>query len=84
MHRSRQYSRTVFLECEMDEHVAPEGFSDWDSERVVTARCGEWRTSGARADQRTRHPAQSRLTDEEAAEITVMKVLGGADGWNPC
>ena len=79
----RRYSRTVFLECDMDEHVAPEGFSDWDSERVVTGRCGEWRTGGARADQSTRHPAQSRLTDEEAAEITAVKVLGGMDGWDP-
>ena len=65
----RKFARTVFLECEMDEHVAPEGFADWDGERVVTDRCGEWRTFGARADQRTRHPAQKRLTDREAERI---------------
>ena len=76
----RRYARTLFLECEMDEHVAPEGFSDWDGERVVTDRCGEWRTEGIRSDQRTRHPAQKRITDEEAAGITAEKVL---DGWNP-
>ena len=79
----RKYARTVFLACEMDAHVAPEGFSDWDAERVITGRCGEWRTSGARADQRTRHPAQKRLTDAEAAEITVDSVLAGEDGWQP-
>ena len=79
----RKYSRTVFLECEMDEHVAPEGFADWDEERVVTGRCGEWRTCGARTDQAKRHPAQKRLTDEEALEITVFRVLGGEDGWRP-
>ena len=67
----RKYARTVFLDCEMDGHVAPEGFSDWDGERVVTDRCGEWRTSGIRADQRTRHPAQKRLTDREAEEILM-------------
>ncbi len=65
----RRYARTVFLECEMDAHVAPEGFADWDAERVVTDRCGEWRTTGARMDQRTRHPAQKRITDKEAEEI---------------
>lgn len=65
----RRFARTVFLECEMDEHVAPEGFADWDEERVITDRCGEWRTTGARADQSTRHPAQKRLTDEEAELI---------------
>ena len=73
----RAYARTVFLECEMDGHVSPAGFEDWDETRVVTDRCGEWRTSGARADQRTRHPAQKRLTDEEAAELTVSAVLNG-------
>ena len=68
----RRFARTVFLECEMDEHVAPEGFADWDEERVITDRCGEWRTTGARADQRTRHPAQKRLTDAEAEEILAV------------
>ena len=79
----RKYARTVFLACNMDECVAPEGFSDWDEERAVTGRYGEWRTTGARADQRTRHPAQKRLTDEEAAGITVSRVMGGGDSWRP-
>ena len=77
----RKFARTVFLECEMDEHVAPEGFRDWDEERVITGRCGEWRTTGIRADQETRHPAQKRISDREAAGITREKVLGGEDGW---
>ncbi len=76
----RAFARTVFLECDMDAHVAPEGFADWDSERVVTDRCGEWRTAGARADQSTRHPSQKRITDPEAAEYTVSAVMGG---WCP-
>ena len=79
----RKHARTVFLECEMDEHVAPEGFCDWDEERVVTYRLGEWGTTGCRADQSSRHPAQKRLTEEEAALITLPEVLGGADGWRP-
>ena len=79
----RKASAAVFLECEMREQVAPEGFCDWDGERVVTARCGEWRTSGPRADQTIRHPAQKRLTDMEASEITVQTVLGGPDDWRP-
>ena len=79
----RKDARTVFLECTMDGCVAPEGFCDWDEERVVTDRLGEWRTSGVRADQSARHPAQKRLTDEEAREITLPRVLGGEDGWRP-
>ena len=80
----RKYCWTVFLECDMDEHVAPEGFRDWDEERRVSDRCGEWRTTGERADQGSRHPAQKRLTDGEAAGITPEAVLRGEDGWNPC
>ena len=79
----RKYARTLFLECEMDEHVAPEGFCDWDADRIVTDRYGEWHTTGARAEQETRHPAQKRLTEEEALLITVTEVLGGADHWQP-
>jgi len=79
----RKGCATVFLECEMRAAVAPEGFCDWDAERVVTGRCGEWRTGGARAAQETRHPSQKRLTDAEAAKITPEAVLGGDDGWRP-
>ncbi|MBO7385225.1 MAG: pectin methylesterase, partial [Clostridia bacterium] len=42
----RKFSRTVFLGCEMDEHVSPQGFSDWDAEKPVTWRYGEWGTTG--------------------------------------
>ena len=79
----RGSAATVFLDCGMDEHVAPEGFTDWDAGRRVTARCGEWHTRGARADQSTRHPAQKRLTEEDALVITLPAVLGGWDGWRP-
>ena len=79
----RQYARTLFMECDMDEHVSPQGFHDWenwDGIREITDRCGEWRTTGPRADQSTRHPNQKRLTDAEAAEVTVENVL---NGWKP-
>ena len=76
----RAFARTLFLECDMDEHVNPLGFMDWDENRVVTDRLGEWRTVGVRADQGTRHPSQKRLTDGEARAVTVEAVLSG---WNP-
>ena len=79
----RAFSRTLFLECEMDEHVSPQGFLDWDEKRPVTERLGEWRTRGARAPQETRHPKQKRMTDEEAAVVTLREVIGGYDDWRP-
>lgn len=79
----RPYARTVFLACEMDACVNPEGFQDWQGGAAITDRCGEWGTTGARADQSTRHPKQKRLTEEEAALMTVREVIGGYDHWNP-
>ena len=79
----RKFARTVFLDCEMDGHVAPEGFCDWDAEKPVTERCGEYGTTGARADQTARHPAQKRMTDCEALCFSIPEVLGGYDRWQP-
>ena len=79
----RKFSRTVFLNCDMDEHVAPLGFNDWDKEKLVTERYAEFGTTGARADQSTRHPKQKRMTATEAADYSVREVLGGWDNWRP-
>ena len=79
----RAFARTVFLHCEMDEHVSPEGFQDWKGGAPVTERYGEYSTTGARADQTARHPRQKRLSAEEAAMHTIREVIGGYDGWNP-
>ena len=79
----RAFARTLFLACDMDEHVNPAGFEDWqnwDGVRPITRRCGEWGTTGVRADLSTRHPGQANLTDEEAAKVTPGEVL---DGWVP-
>ena len=78
----RKHCRTLFLRCDMDAHVAPWGFNDWDENRVVTGLMGEYATTGARADQSARHPRQKRMTAEEAASVTREAVLGG-DGWQP-
>ena len=79
----RKFSRTVFLNCDMDEHVAPQGFADWDEVKLVTERYAEFGTTGERADQSTRHPKQKRMTALEAADYTLAEVLGGWDGWQP-
>ena len=79
----RAYARTLFLGCDMDEHVSPAGFEDWqnwDGIREITDRCGEWGTTGIRRDLSTRHPKARRLTDAEAAAITPEVVL---EGWRP-
>lgn len=39
----RDYGKTSFINCEMDAHIAPEGFNKWgDTHRDRTARFGEY------------------------------------------
>lgn len=76
----RRFARTVFLACEMGDCVSPLGFADWDENRVVTPRLGEWRSTGAGASPLARHPKQKRLSDGEARQLTIEAVLSG---WNP-
>ena len=78
----RAYARTVFLHCQMDACVKPEGWCDW-AEKPVTWRYAEYGTTGARADTALRHSGACILTEAEAQSITVAQVLGGPDGWNP-
>lgn len=78
----RAFARTVFLACRMDGCVNPVGWEDW-GDKPVTWRYAEHGTWGSRADTAARHPGAARLTDAEAAAITLPEVLGGLDGWNP-
>jgi pectinesterase len=78
----RAFSRTVFLDCTMDACVHPEGWQDW-GDKPVTWRYAEHGTKGARADLTLRHSGAARLSDAEAASLTIAAVLGGADNWQP-
>ncbi len=82
----REHAAALFLDCEMDACVSPQGFSDWKEPfRPVTARCGEHGTRGARADISERHKNQKILSPEEAAKVTLENVMASGDGdpWMP-
>lgn len=79
----RAFARTAFLSCDMDEHVAPEGFQDWDEKRVVTYRYAEYSTTGAGSDLKKRNKNERLLEAHEASLYSVSSVLKGADGWDP-
>jgi pectinesterase len=80
----RVYASTIFLNTEMSEVVRPEGWFDWKKpEAHQTARYAEFNSNGAGADPQARVPWAKQLTGTEAENITVEKVLGGPDGWNP-
>jgi pectinesterase len=80
----RIYASTIYLNTEMSGVVRPEGWNDWKKpEAHTTARYAEFNNTGPGASPATRPGWIKQLTGAEAEKITVEKVLGGGDGWNP-
>jgi len=80
----RIYASTIFLNTEMSEVVRPEGWNDWKKpETHTTARYAEFNSTGPGANPSARAPWSQQLTKTGADAITLPKVLGGPDGWNP-
>jgi pectinesterase len=80
----RAYGGVIFLNTEMSRVIRPVGWHNWNQpEREKTSRFAEFGSSGPGADPSARVPWAKALSAAEAAQITVQRVLGGADGWNP-
>ncbi len=80
----RAYANVIFLNTEMSEVVRPAGWHNWGQpERERTARFGEFNSRGAGAATGARVSWARGLSATEAQAITLERVLGGTDGWNP-
>lgn len=75
---------TAFLECELPEHVRPEGWVEGHgNDYHKTARFFEYQNTGPGADTRRRAAWTRQLTEAEAKNYTVENILSGEDGWDP-
>jgi pectinesterase len=80
----RPYGSVAYLRCEMGDHIKPEGWDNWrNPENEKTARYAEYRCTGPGADRSQRVSWARELTDDEAANYAIAKILGGSDGWVP-
>jgi pectinesterase len=80
----RGYSAVTFINTEMSANVQPAGWDNWKlPEREKTVRYAEYGSTGAGSNSDARVKWARKLSDDEAREITVEKVLAGNDGWNP-
>jgi len=80
----RPFAFVIFMDTEMSEVVHPVGWHNWNQpEREKTARYAEFNSSGRGANPKARVPWARQLNKAEAKIITLEKVLGGSDGWNP-
>lgn len=76
----RPYAQTVFLNTQMEDVIAPEGWNDWGKPNPEqTVRYAEYkshRPDGTPVDVSQRLAWTKQLTDEEAAKYTLKNVLG--------
>ena len=80
----RAYASVTYLQCDMGDHITPEGWNNWRKEsNEKTARYSEYKSTGPGGASDKRVAWSHQLTDEQAAAITVTRVLGGNDQWDP-
>ncbi|MCF8378738.1 MAG: hypothetical protein K9H49_04120 [Bacteroidales bacterium] len=83
------YPKVAWLGCEITEKLNPLGWGDiWNMEYAATStdlHLYEYMNTGAGADMtgRANWAGIKALTDEEALNYTVQKVLAGSDAWDP-
>ena len=80
----RPYSRVVYIDCYMGEHIRPEGWNNWDNaENEKTAWYAEFGSTGPGARIESRVPWAHRLTAAGVAAFRAENFLRGKDHWNP-
>ena len=80
----RDYSRVVYLECWMGDHIRPEGWNNWNKEAAEqTAWFAEYASDGPGANADARVKWAKPLTAAAAHDFAPEVFLRGTDGWNP-
>jgi pectinesterase len=80
----RSFAKTVFLQCELGDHILPSGWHNWskpDAEKTVFY--AEYQSTGPGADPTQRVNWSWQLNSGEAQHYTVAAILAGDDLWNP-
>ncbi len=80
----RNFAKVVYLHCDMEEHICPLGWHDWNkSDAHDTVLFAEYGSTGKGAVPKARAPFSRQLTEKEAAHFSKEKVLAGNDNWMP-
>lgn len=79
----RDYGYTLFMNCELGKHIAPQGWHNWQKNREQTARYMEYNNHGEGASTQQRVAWSKQLTKREAEKITLEKVFTINDQWKP-
>lgn len=81
----RPFARTVFIECDLGQHIRSEGWDPWKGDKMFpdkdkTAYYAEYKNIGAGSDISKRVVWSKQLTKEEAKQYTMKNIFGD---WNP-
>ena len=80
----RIYAQTVFINCEMGEHIRSEGWHNWSKpEAESTTFYAEYSSTGIGTNPKARVPWSHQLSADDAAKYTVENILAGSDNWQP-
>ena len=73
----RPYAYTLFMNCELGDHIRPEGWHNWNNkDNEKTARYLEYNNHGTGAKQQGRAAWAKQLTKKQAKAITMKAVIG--------
>lgn len=73
----RPYGKSVFIGCELDKHVKPEGWDNWrNPENEKTAFFAEYKNTGEGASIDGRVAWSHQLSDEEVKDYNKLNMLG--------
>lgn len=81
----RDYAKTAFIQCCMEEHIKPIGWHNWGKANAeATTSYVEYGNTGAGANPEQRTPFSKQLTNPEILEYySIERVLAGMDNWRP-
>jgi len=72
----RSYAKTVFVQCDMGDHIRPEGWHNWNStEKERTVYYAEGGNTGPGADTSRRVAWAKVLSDDEVRTYNAQEVL---------
>lgn len=73
----RMYAQTVFMNCELGNHILPEGWHNWSKpEAESTAFYGEFKNRGAGSQTNERVKWSHQLSKKQAKKYTLKNILG--------
>ncbi len=78
----REFAKTVFIDCNMDEHINKESFSKWKGfeQRSETCFYAQYNSKGKGFDKNTVAPWTYILNEEDIKKYTVDNIF---EGWKP-